>query len=75
MKIYRDNQDMRMFESLQAGDVFNHKGKYFIKLKEIDNISPACNAVCLNDGELTFIGLIEFVDKIDGQFIINDKKE
>lgn len=72
MKIRKNNQNMKMFENLQEGDVFIHRGEYFMKINGINDASPACNAVCLNDGVLAFIGLIEFVDKIDGEFVINE---
>ena len=73
--VKQDNANGKLFENLNVGDTFEHKGNYLIKIGDVKtHYDATVNAINITDGSLNRFGPTDIVYPFDAELIIKKKE-
>lgn len=74
--VKQNNANGKLFENLNVGETFEHKGIYLIKIGDVTaRYGTTVNAINVTDGSLHRLSSTDMVIPFDAELIIKRKEE
>lgn len=71
MNIIRKENENHLFCNVRGGGVFEYDHDIFMKFEETNCDGHVCNAICLEDGTITYFRNDEIIRFVDADLVIH----